>query len=202
MGRGLLLSPPGCAHWPASRGACGQSWEAFRWHKLLLLLIIVSYKRRQMLEVITRSPSQVCEAVMGPSPVGWPGQQRLRHRGQGVEGHWLEPCFCLVALGLQQQFGDQVFPGLGPGFGWPAGPLGSAQELSRHGGVRGERGQEASPARQSLNGMGKLEGERIPPQLDGKLAENNGKEDQGEHLGLACAASMGTGQLPPPGDGG
>lgn len=90
---------------------------------------------------------------MGPSLVGWPGRQHRRDRG--VEGHWPEPRLCSAALGLQQWFGDRVFPGLGPVFGWSAGSLGSVQEPSEYGGVRGEPGQGASPARQSLNGVGK-----------------------------------------------
>ena len=145
----------------------------------------------------------MCEAVVGPALVAWPGRQRLCHRGRGAEGCWPEPRLCSVALGLQQRFRDQLFPGLSPGFGWSAGSLGSAQEPSGHGGVRGEPGQGALPARQSLNGIGKLEGERNPPQLDRKPAENNGKQEQGEHLGPALAPlPTGTGRLPPPGDGG
>lgn len=70
---------------------------------------------------------------MGPSLVAWPGRQHCC--GRGVEGHWPEPRLCSAALGLQQWFGDQVFPGLGPVLGWSAGSLGSVQEPSGYGGV-------------------------------------------------------------------
>lgn len=137
-----------------------------------MMMIIVYYKIRKMLEVITWSPSQVCKAVVGPSLVAWPGWQCLSlWLGCGETLAVASPL--LGGTGLAATVWQPGFPG--PGFGWSAGSLRSAQELSGHGGVQGEPGQGASRARGSLNGIGKLEGERNPPQLDGKLAESNGK---------------------------
>lgn len=70
-----------------SQGACGQSWEALGQRELMMMVIIVYYKVRKMLEAW--SPLGVCEAVMGSSPAVWLVWQR--HRGQGVERCWLEP---------------------------------------------------------------------------------------------------------------
>lgn len=89
-------------------------------------MIIADYKIRKMLEIITQNPSQVYRAL-GPSLVAQPGQQRCCH--WGAKGRWPELCLCSLALGLLRWLRDQVFPCLGPIFGWLAGSLGSAPEL-------------------------------------------------------------------------
>lgn len=52
--------------------ACGQGWEAFRWHELMMTMTIVCYKRRKMLEVVMWSLLSGCEVVM--VPLLWCGQ--------------------------------------------------------------------------------------------------------------------------------